>query len=91
MILYNIQKPRHGTRGYNPILVDLLKDYGTHAKPLVPVIREAIKSNLTEKEVGRKYFEDLEKKYKEIEASTRAPKLRTLASSVKTLDTVEEE
>jgi hypothetical protein len=78
LIMYNIEHPRHGTRGYNPILVDLLKTYGTHAKPLVPVIREKIKGDLTEKEVGKKYFEDLEKKYQAIEASTKTPELRSI-------------
>jgi hypothetical protein len=91
LILHNIQHPRHGTRAFNPILVDLLENYGTHAKPLVPVIRETIKKNITEKEVGKKYFQDLEKSYQAIEKSTRTPKLRTLASSPKIPDTAEEE
>ena len=73
VIMHNIRNPRHGTRTFNPVLVDMLKSYGTHAKPLVPEIRRTIQSKLPEKQVGKEYFQDLEKKYRAIEASTETP------------------
>jgi Family of unknown function (DUF6288)/HEAT repeats len=83
LIMYNIQHPRHGTRGFNPVLVDMLKSYGTHAKPLVPVIRETIRSNISEKQVDEKYFKDLEDKYRAIETSTATPEIRSIKKYLK--------
>jgi Family of unknown function (DUF6288)/HEAT repeats len=83
VIMHNIRNPRHGTRTFNPILVDMLKAYGTHAKPLVPVIRETIRSKISEKQAGDAYFEDLEKKYRAIETSTETPELRSIAQDRK--------
>jgi len=73
LIVHNIQHPRHGGRTYTPVLVAMLKAYGTLAKPVVPVIREAITKAYSENEVGRNYFEDLEQAYKGIEESTVTP------------------
>ncbi len=83
VIMYNIQNPRHGTRDFNPKLVGMLEAYGTLAKPLVPIIRETIRRNISEKQVGKNYFEDLEKKYRAIETSTETPDVTSIEKYLK--------
>jgi len=83
VIMHNIRNPRHGTKTFNPVLVDMLKSYGTHAKPLVPEIRDTIRKKNSEKKVDKDYFEDLEKKYRAIESSRETPELKSIGNGQK--------
>ena len=83
MIVYNVQHPRHGMNCSIPKLVGLLKEYGTLAKPVLPTVKEAIKKAFSVKKPDKEYLQDLEKKYKEIENSSRTPELRSIEKYLK--------
>ena len=78
IIEHLIKHPDHGKNDRNPHVVKLLTSYGTLAKPLVAGIRDTIKGYTPEKQVGKVYFDDLEKVYQSIENSTTTPEVRSI-------------
>jgi hypothetical protein len=83
VIVYNSQHPRHGGKGYIPTMVGYLKYYGTLAKPVLPTVREAAMKAAPKNAERKKFLEDLDKTFKDIESSTETPEVRSIEKYLK--------
>ncbi|NQT12393.1 MAG: hypothetical protein HQ582_06585 [Planctomycetes bacterium] len=84
---YHLFQDRHAMRRRIPFFIDILKGYGTLARPLIPEFRKTRIAMIEQwgmlHSKRNSYIEEVNKKFDEVEASTETPEVRNLKRYLK--------
>lgn len=88
---FHLMQDRHGKGRRVPFFLDIIKSYGTEAKPIAAGLKarrmeQTAKWNGMSGPKKQDYLKMLEKEFEEIEASTETPKLKSMPRYIKEID-----